>query len=91
MKELGYDFEVPFWTALYAPKNTPKAVIDKIAATSQKAMSDAGLVKRLSDIGTELVSSTAAELDTLNRAQFKLYRDIVQNNKALLQESKPAQ
>ena len=53
MKELGYDFEVPFWTALYAPKNTPKAVIDKIAATSQKAMSDAGLVKRLSDIGTE--------------------------------------
>ena len=91
MKELGYDFEVPFWTALYAPKNTPKAVIDKIAATSQKAMSDAGLVKRLSDIGTESVSSTAAELDTLNRAQFKLYRDIVQNNKALLQESKPAQ
>lgn len=91
MKELGYDFEVPFWTALYAPKNTPKAVIDKIAAASQKAMSDAALVKRLSDIGTESVGSTPAELDTLNRAQFKLYRDIVRSNKALLQESKPAQ
>jgi tripartite-type tricarboxylate transporter receptor subunit TctC len=91
MKELGYDYEVPFWTALYAPKNTPKAVIDKVAAASQKAMSDASLVKRLSDIGTESVSSTGAELDTLNRAQFKLYRDIVQSNKALLQESPPAQ
>ena len=54
-------------------------------------MSDAGLVKRLSDIGTESVSSTAAELDTLNRSQFKLYRDIVQSNKALLQGSKPPQ
>ncbi len=66
-------------------------MIDKIAATSQKAMSDADLVKRLSDIGTEAVSSTRPSSTPLNRAQFKLYRDIVQNNKALLQESKPAQ
>jgi len=89
MKEVGYDFEVPFWTALYAPKNTPKAIIDKIAAASQKAMRDPAIVKRLSDIGTESVGSTPAELDTLNRVQFKLYREIVQNNKALLQEAKP--
>ncbi len=90
MKELGYDYEVPFWTAIYAPKNTPKAVIEKVVAASQKAMRDPAIVKRLSDIGTELVGSTPAELDKLNREQFKLYRDIVQANKALLDE-KPAQ
>jgi tripartite-type tricarboxylate transporter receptor subunit TctC len=90
MKEVGYDFEVPFWTALYAPKGTPPAVIDKLVAASRKAMSDPAVVKRLADIGTESVGSTAAELDKLNRVQFKLYRDIVQNNKALLQE-KPSQ
>jgi tripartite-type tricarboxylate transporter receptor subunit TctC len=84
MKEVGFDFEVPFWTALYAPKNTPKAVVDKLAAAARKAMSDPDIVKRLSDIGTESVGSTAAELDGLNRAQFNLYRTIVQNNKALL-------
>lgn len=91
MKELGYDYEVPFWTAIYAPKNTPKAVIDKVVAASQKAMRDPAIVKRLSDIGTESVGSTPAQLDKLNREQFKLYRDIVQSNKALLVEEKPAQ
>jgi tripartite-type tricarboxylate transporter receptor subunit TctC len=84
MKEVGYDFEVPFWTALYAPKNTPKAVVDKLAAAAQKAMKDASVVKRLANIGTEAVGSTPAELDALNRQQFKLYRTIVQNNKSLL-------
>jgi tripartite-type tricarboxylate transporter receptor subunit TctC len=84
MKELGLDFEVPFWTALYAPKNTPKPIIDKLAAAAQKAMKDPAIVKRLSDLGTESVGSTPAELDTMNRQQFELYRKLVQNNKSLL-------
>jgi tripartite-type tricarboxylate transporter receptor subunit TctC len=88
MKEVGYDFEVPFWTAIYAPRNTPKAVVDKVAAASRKAMSDASVIKRLADIGTESVGSGPEELDALNRAQFKLYREIVQNNKALMEGSK---
>jgi tripartite-type tricarboxylate transporter receptor subunit TctC len=87
MKELGFDFEVPFWTALYAPKGTPRPVIEKLAAAAKKAMSDPAVVKRLSDIGTESVGSTAAELDRLNREQFMLYRTIVQNNKSLLNEN----
>jgi len=84
MKELGYNFEVPFWTAIYAPKNTPKSAIDKIAAAAQKAMKDPAVVKRLSDIGTESVGSTAAELDKLNREQFALYRQIIKKNPGLL-------
>jgi tripartite-type tricarboxylate transporter receptor subunit TctC len=87
MKEVGLDFEVPFWTALYAPKNTPKAIVDKLAAAANKAMNDPAVVKRLSDIGTESVGSSAAELDKLNQEQFKLYRTIVQNNKSLLGEN----
>jgi tripartite-type tricarboxylate transporter receptor subunit TctC len=86
MKELGYNYEVPFWTAIYAPKGTPKPIIDKLAAAAQKAMSDSGVTKRLSDIGTESVGSGAAELDKLNREQFKLYRDLIQSNKVLLEE-----
>jgi tripartite-type tricarboxylate transporter receptor subunit TctC len=84
MKEVGLDFEVPFWTALYAPKNTPKPIIDKLAAAAQKAMKDPAIVKRLSDLGTESVGSTPAELDATNRQQFELYRKLVQNNKSLL-------
>ena len=84
MKEVGYDFEVPFWTALYAPKGTPKEAIDKLAAAAQKAMKDPAIVKRLSDIGTEAVGSTPGELDTLNRQQFKQYQDIIRKNPTLL-------
>jgi tripartite-type tricarboxylate transporter receptor subunit TctC len=84
MKEVGYDFEMPFWTALYAPKNTPTAVVEKIAATAQTAMKDPAIVKRLADIGTESVGSVPGELDKLNREQFAMYRDIVKKNPGLL-------
>jgi tripartite-type tricarboxylate transporter receptor subunit TctC len=84
MKEAGLDFEVPFWTALYAPMRTPKAVVDKLAAAMGKAMHDPAVTARLSDVGTESVGSSPAELDALTRQQFELYRGIVQNNRSLL-------
>jgi tripartite-type tricarboxylate transporter receptor subunit TctC len=84
MKEAGLDFEVPFWTALYGPRNMPKAIVDKLAAAAKKAMQDPAVIKRLADIGTESVGSTPGELDAMNRQQFDLYRAIVRNNKSLL-------
>jgi tripartite-type tricarboxylate transporter receptor subunit TctC len=86
MKEIGLDFEVPFWTAIYVPKSTPRPIVEKLAGAARQAMQDPAVVKRLADIGTESVGSPPAELDKLNREQFKLYRDIVRNNKALLGE-----
>jgi tripartite-type tricarboxylate transporter receptor subunit TctC len=53
-------------------------------AAAQKAMKDPAVVKRLSDIGTESVGSTPGELDTLNREQFAMYRDIIKKNPGLL-------
>ena len=77
MIESGLDDEVPFWTAIYAPATTPKPIIEKLNAAIAKAMKDDGVIKRLADVGTEAVGSTAAELDTLTRQQFDLYREIV--------------
>jgi tripartite-type tricarboxylate transporter receptor subunit TctC len=87
MKEAGLDYEVPFWTAIYAPSQTPKPVIQKLADAIGKAMHEPAVVKRLADVGTEAVGSGPAELDALTRQQFDLYRDIVQNNKSLLGEA----
>ena len=84
MKEAGLDYEVPFWTAIYAPIQTPKPIIDKLAAAINKAMHDPAAVKRLADVGTEAVGSSPAELNDLTHQQFNLYRGIVQNNKSLL-------
>jgi tripartite-type tricarboxylate transporter receptor subunit TctC len=84
MKEAGLDYEVPFWTALYAPIGTPKDIMSKLAAAAGKAMNDEAVVKRLSDVGTESVGSTPAELDRETRRQFALYQAIVKNNRSLM-------
>ena len=79
MIEQGVDYEVPYWTAIYAPAATPKPIIDKLAADIAKTMQDPGVVSRLKDAGTEAVGSTAQELDAFNRDQLALYRRIVQD------------
>ena len=79
MIEEGVDYEVPYWTSIYAPAATPKPIIDKLAADIAKTMRDPGVVGRLKDAGTEAVGSTPQELDVFNRDQFALYRRIVQD------------
>ena len=70
MMEQGVDYEVPYWTAIYAPAATPKPILDKLAADIAKAMKDPGVVSRLKEAGTEAVGSTSQELDTFNRDQI---------------------
>ena len=77
MMEQGLDYEVPYWTAIYAPAATPKAIVGKLAADIAKTMKDPEVVGRLRQAGTEAVGSTPQELDTFNRDQLALYRGIV--------------
>ena len=77
--EHGYEYEVPYWTAIYAPAATPKPIIDKLAAEIARAMQHPGVIAKLRDAGTDAVGSTPEELDTFNRAQFDLYRKVVQD------------
>jgi tripartite-type tricarboxylate transporter receptor subunit TctC len=84
MKEAGLDYEVPFWTAVYAPIRTPGPIVEKLTAAISEAMREDAVVKRLAEVGTEAVGSSAAELDVLTHQQFELYRDIVRNDRSLL-------
>jgi tripartite-type tricarboxylate transporter receptor subunit TctC len=84
MKEAGLDYEIPFWTAIYVPAHAPKPIIEKLTEAVAKAMHEDGVVRRLAEVGTEAVGSSAGELDALTRQQFELYRGIVQNDKSLL-------
>jgi tripartite-type tricarboxylate transporter receptor subunit TctC len=84
MREVGLDYEVPFWTGLHAPIRTPQAIVDKLSAAARQAVHDLAVAKRLGDIGTGGVGSSPAELDAATREQFALYRKIVRDNPALL-------
>ena len=39
------------WNAMFAPKGTPKAIVDKLADAANKALDDPKTRKRLEDIG----------------------------------------
>ena len=43
--------EVGIWHGLYAPKGTPKAVIDKLVSAMQAALKDPGVQQKFSDLG----------------------------------------
>jgi tripartite-type tricarboxylate transporter receptor subunit TctC len=76
MIEQGLDYEVPYWTAVYAPAETPKPIVERLSVEIAKAMKDPDLLSRLKDAGTEAVGSTPQELDAFNRDQLALYTRI---------------
>ncbi len=49
-------FNVSIWHALYAPKGTPKAVLDKVNAALKVALKDADFVKREQALGAVIVT-----------------------------------
>ncbi len=54
LKEAGLkDFEVSVWHGLYAPKGTPKEIMDKLNAALQTALEDPKVIARFADLGTE--------------------------------------
>lgn len=51
-KEAGLpDYQVSAWNAIFAPKDTPQAVVDRLSAALIKAQDDAGTRKRMLDLG----------------------------------------
>lgn len=66
MNEAGLPgFEVAVWHALYAPKGTPKPVVDKLASALQFALRDANVKQRFADLGTEPVAQNRATPEAL--------------------------
>ena len=60
-------FELSVWHGMYAPKGTPKPVVDKIVASMQAALKDPDLVKRFTDLGSVIESPERQTPDALSR------------------------
>ena len=58
-------FEVVVWHGFYAPKGTPKPVMDKLVAALQAAVQDAGFKSRLAELGAEPVPLAKANHESL--------------------------
>ena len=66
LSEVGLaGFEVAVWHGLYAPKGTPKAVVDKLSSALQFALADSAVKQRFGDLGTEPVAQNRATPEAL--------------------------
>jgi tripartite-type tricarboxylate transporter receptor subunit TctC len=63
-------FQVGIWHALYAPKGTPKPIIDKLSGALQEALRDETVKKRFADLGAEAYPPERATPEVL-RAHLK--------------------
>lgn len=60
-------FEVSVWQGLYAPKGTPKAIIDTLSKALQMALADPALRKRFDELGTDPASKENATPEALRK------------------------
>ncbi len=60
-------FEISVWQGLYAPKGTPKPIIEKLTWALQTALANPTLVKRFDELGTVPASKQAATPEALRK------------------------
>jgi len=81
LDELGLKgFDVGIWHALYAPKGTPKPLIDKLASALQEGLRDDVVKKRFADLGAEAVPldrATPVALAAFLKAEINKWGPII--------------
>jgi tripartite-type tricarboxylate transporter receptor subunit TctC len=50
-KEAGLDYQMSIWAGIFAPKGTPKATVDKLAAALDKSLDDPEVKAKLAELG----------------------------------------
>src|SRR6266852_3341135 len=73
-------FEVGIWHGLYAPKGTPKPVIDKLSSALQQSVKDETVRKRFADLGAETMppeKATPAALQAHLKAEIDKWGPLI--------------
>jgi len=79
-KEAGVDYEMSIWAGIFAPKGTPKDIVDKLARALDQALDDPGVKKRLADLGGSLPTKderTPAKFDAFVKAEIARWSPIL--------------
>lgn len=80
MAEAGLPgYETYTWNALFAPKDTPKEVVDRLNAAAVKAMADPGVAERMKEFSATIVASTPDELAAHVKAEIAKWTPVVKD------------
>ncbi len=72
--ELGVDYDVTIWYGLLAPAGVPKAIVDRLAAATQKVLASPELASRIRAAGADPASSTPEEFQAQLKAEGALWQ-----------------
>jgi tripartite-type tricarboxylate transporter receptor subunit TctC len=80
LKEAGVaGVEVTTWFGLWAPRNTPQPVIERLNAAARKALASAEVKRQLEAQGDAPVGSNVADFSTFVRAEHRYWVGFVQS------------
>jgi tripartite-type tricarboxylate transporter receptor subunit TctC len=77
LREAGVKVAVVNWYGLVAPKGTPKAIVERVAAETIKAVKAPDMAKRLVADGSEGVGSKPAEFAVHVRAEHAMWAKVI--------------
>ena len=86
LTELGVDYDVAIWYGLLAPAGTPKAVVDRLAAATQKIMSNAEMGARIRAGGAEPAWSRPEEFGDMLRKDTEFWKGVARTLPHLVQK-----
>ena len=87
MQEAGVPgFQMASWQAVYAPKGTPKPILDKLAAEIAVIVKEPDVQEKLGKaMGMELVGSTPDELRALMATEIPRWAEVVKKSGATVE------
>lgn len=80
MAEAGLPgYETYTWNALFAPKDTPKEVVDRLNSAAVKAMADPGVAERMKEFSATIVASSPEGLGAHVKAEVAKWTPVVKD------------
>ena len=76
------DFEMSSWQAIYAPKGTPKAIVQRLHAEIAKALKMPDVQSKLGGLGMDLVGGSPEELAALMAREIPRWGALVKKSGA---------
>ncbi len=79
--EAGYTgFDATGWFALFAPRNTPASIVERVNTEMATVLKDKAILLRFQDIGGSPMPMTSEQVTTMVRAETVKWRKVISDN-----------
>ena len=76
------DFQMFSWQAVYAPKGTPKAIVDRLSSEIAAALRQPDVKEKLTEMGMVIVGGSPTDLANLMSKEIPRWAELIRKSKA---------